>query len=64
MLTEKYIHSGKLGEVAFNYASDLTLTHQIKLGIYTLRDHAFADIKNKVSLDNVVDEVFSWVTAR
>jgi len=33
------------------------------LGIEPLRDRAFADVKNKVSEDNVVDEVFSWVTA-
>jgi len=34
------------------------------LGIKPLCDRAFADIKNKVSQDNVVDEVFSWVTAK
>jgi len=33
------------------------------LGIQPLYDSAFADIKSKVSVDNVVDEVFSWVTA-
>ena len=37
---------------------------RIELEIQPLRDSAFADIKSKVSLDNVVDEVFSWVTAR
>ena len=43
--------------------SRATLTHRSKLGIEPLCDSAFADIKNKVSLDNVVDEVFSWITA-
>jgi len=33
------------------------------LGIQPLCDSAFADIKSKLSKDNVVDEVFSWVTA-
>jgi hypothetical protein len=41
-----------------------TNTSKFKLGIQPLCDSAFADIKSKVSLDNVVDEVFSWVTAR
>ena len=43
--------------------SGVTLTHQSKLGIQPLCDRAFADIESKVSSDNVVDEVFSWVTA-
>ncbi|KAF9642138.1 hypothetical protein BDM02DRAFT_3264568 [Thelephora ganbajun] len=34
------------------------------LGIQPLCDSAFADIKSKVSSNNVVDEVLSWVTAR
>ncbi|KAF9785437.1 hypothetical protein BJ322DRAFT_830823 [Thelephora terrestris] len=33
------------------------------LEIKPLCDTALADIKSKVTLDNVVDEVFSWVTA-
>jgi len=33
------------------------------LGLQPLCDSAFADIKSKVTLDNVVDEIFSWVTA-
>ncbi|KAF9650018.1 hypothetical protein BDM02DRAFT_3128015 [Thelephora ganbajun] len=33
------------------------------LGIQPLCDSAFEDIKNKVSLNNVVEEVLSWVTA-
>ncbi|KAF9647698.1 hypothetical protein BDM02DRAFT_3187774 [Thelephora ganbajun] len=33
------------------------------LGIQPLCDSAFANIKNKLSLDNVVEEVLSWVTA-
>jgi len=41
----------------------VTLIHQTKLGIQPLCDRAFADIKSKVSLDNVVDEAFSWATA-
>jgi len=41
----------------------MALTHQTKLKIQSLCDSAFADIKSKVSLDNVVQEVFSWVTA-
>ena len=36
----------------------------IKLGIQPLCNSAFADIKSKVSAANVLDEVFSWVTAR
>ena len=36
---------------------------RIKLGIVPLCDSAFADIKSKVTVDNIVDEVFSWVTA-
>jgi hypothetical protein len=43
--------------------SHAILTHNIKLGIQPLCDSAFADIKSKVTLNNVVDEVFSWVTA-
>jgi hypothetical protein len=42
----------------------MTLTHKFKLEIQPLCDTAFADIKSKVTLNNVVDEVFSWVTAR
>jgi len=45
-------------------ASHTTLTWKFQLGIHPLRDNAFADIKGKVSSDNVVHEVFSWVTAR
>ena len=41
----------------------IRLTHRTKLGIQPLCDSAFADIKSKVSSENVVDEVFSWVTA-
>ena len=41
----------------------VTLTYETKLDIRPLCDSAFADIKTKVSLDNIVDEVFSWVTA-
>ena len=44
-----------------NLSTDLT--RRIKLEIQPLRDSALADIKSKVTLDNVVDEVFSWVTA-
>ncbi|KAF9646805.1 hypothetical protein BDM02DRAFT_3118097, partial [Thelephora ganbajun] len=33
------------------------------LGIQPLCDSAFEDIENKVCLDNVVDEVLSWITA-
>ena len=43
--------------------SGTMLTSQIKLGIQPLWKSALADIKSKVSLDNVVDEVFSWVTS-
>ena len=39
------------------------LTCRIKLVIQPLCDSAFADIKSKVTADNVVDEAFSWVTA-
>ena len=41
----------------------MTLTHPSKLEIQPLRDTAFADIKAKVSQNNVVDEAFSWITA-
>ena len=34
-----------------------------KLDIQPLRERAFADIKSKLSSDNILDEVFSWVTA-
>lgn len=39
-------------------------TYQLKLEIDPLRDSAFADIKTKVTVDNVVSEVFSWVPSR
>ena len=42
----------------------MTLTRQTKLEIKPLCDRAFIDIKNKVSRENVVNEFFSWVTAR
>lgn len=45
-------------------ASSTTLTHKLKLGIQPLCDSAFADIKSKVSANNVVGEMFSRVTAR
>ena len=35
-----------------------------KLGIRPLCESALADIKSKVTVDNVVSEFFSWVTAR
>ena len=44
--------------------SDIGLTVQTKLEMQTLCDSAFADIKSKVASDNVMDEVFSWATAR
>ena len=34
-----------------------------KLGIQPLREKAFEDIKKNVNANNVVGEVFSWVTA-
>ena len=37
---------------------------QSKLEIKPLYESAFADIKSKVSVDNVVNEIFSWVPAR
>ena len=43
--------------------SGVTLTHQIKLEISLLRERALADIKSKVTADNVVGEAFSWVAA-
>lgn len=39
------------------------LIRRFKLEIKPLCDTALADIKSKVTLTNVVDEVFSWVTA-
>ena len=41
----------------------MKLMHRFKLEIEPLCDTALADIKSKVTLDNVVDEIFSWVTA-
>ena len=41
----------------------MRLTRQIKLEMKSLRDRTLADIKDKVSQDNVVDEVFSRVAA-
>lgn len=41
----------------------MRLIHRTKLELEPLREIAFVDIKSKVTLDNVVDEVFSWVTA-
>jgi hypothetical protein len=37
--------------------------HVFKLDIQPLRESALADIKSKVAGDNVVGEVFSWMTA-
>ena len=45
----------------FTHDADVSL---FKLGIEPLYKCAFADIKSKVSGDNVVDEIFSWVPAR
>ena len=42
----------------------MMLTSQLKLGIQSLCDMAFADVKSKLSSDNVMGEVFSWFTAR
>ena len=44
--------------------SHVKFTHQVKLEIDPLRDSAFTDIKTKVTVDNVVSEVFSWVPSR
>ena len=38
--------------------------HGVKLDIQPLRERALADIKSKVARDNVVGEVFSWITAK
>ena len=40
------------------------LIYRIKLEIPSLCERALADIKSKVTLDNVVDEIFSRVTGR
>ena len=45
-------------------ASDVTLMPGVKLDIQPLRERALADIKSKVARDNVVGEVFSWITAK
>ena len=42
----------------------MALISRIKLEIGPLRESAFADIKSKASLDNIVEEVFSWATAK
>jgi len=42
----------------------MTLTRQLKLEIQPLCDRAFADIKSKISVDNVVGEALSSFTAR
>lgn len=39
------------------------LTRKFKLGMEPLSDRAFADIRYKLSLDNIVDEVFSPFTS-
>lgn len=44
--------------------SDVALTHLVQLGMKALSDSAFADIKNKLSLDNAVDEVLSRASVR
>ena len=41
----------------------MTRARYFQLGIRILREKAFADIKSKVTRDNVVGELFSWVTA-
>ena len=40
----------------------MTLIHRVKLGIQPLCDSALADIKSKVSLDNIVEELSSRMT--
>lgn len=41
----------------------MTLISLVKLGIQRLCESALADIKSKVSLENVVEELSSRVTA-
>ena len=62
MFAEEYLRPSQLGEAGFE-VSDVALTRRTKLEIQPLYHKAFGDIKGKVSQDNVVDEVFSWVTA-
>ena len=66
VFTEEHLRSSELGENSPDHIplGRYRLTRRIKLGIEPLRDRALADIKNKVSQDNVVDEVFSWITAK
>ena len=42
----------------------MQLMHRIKLGIDSLCKSALVDIKSKVTSGNIVEEVFSWTTAR
>lgn len=42
----------------------MPLMSRIKLELHPLRTSALADIKRKVSSDNVVEELLSWITAR
>ena len=58
-----YVLASLVGKPSTN-VFHMTLTEQLKLGIQPLCDRAFADIKSKLSSDNVVEEVFSWFTAR
>ena len=46
-----------------NQTSHIKLTCRLKLDLQPLRNSAFADIKSKLSVENVVNEVFSSVNA-
>ena len=63
LLAEEHLCSRETGGIIFSQMSRMTLKCQTKLEIQPLCDSAFADIKSKVSSDNIADESFSWVTA-
>lgn len=62
LFAEEYLCPSESGETRF--ASDLTiLMPEFQLGMQPLCDRAFIDIKHKLSLDNIVGEVFSPFTS-
>ena len=64
LLSEDYLRFSQLGEAISTSTSHTRLTRGIKLEMKPLCASALADVKGKLSSDNVADEVFSWVTGR
>ena len=64
LLPQEYIRLGKSGAATSDGEFFATLKHQsMKLQIQPLSDMALADIKPKITQDNVMYEAFSSVTA-